>query len=493
MKDKIFYTAAFGFIIGVLLRSVWVVELNIALIIATVSAVAILFFSFVHHRIVLLFSVFVLVASLGVIRFTLYDAPNPERYESQMGNKVKFSGVIVADPESRSYGSRFQVRVDTEQHPFNVLVTASAGHNFEYGDMVTVVGKLEHAENFVTDTGKEFDYINYLKKDRILYTVSFADVDVVSAGHGNPIKKYLFRAKHYFVSKINYAIHKPESDLMAGYILGEKSNFSDELTDNFVRTGTIHMVALSGYNVTIIAEWIMKLFAFLGAASFYFGVAGIVLFVVMTGGLSTAVRAGIMAVLALIARRTGRTYEVGRGLVLAGVVMVLVNPMTLYYDVSFQLSFIATVAVIFVAPRTEKYFTWVTRRFELRDIISVTFAAYVFVLPFILYKMGNLSLVALPANFLVLPLIPLTMIMGFATGFIGMVSGFVSLLPGVASSWLLSHELLVINKLGALPFASLTISRFPMIIVLAIYAWFIYRLFGRDIKKFFKFEEEITW
>jgi competence protein ComEC len=101
--------------------------------------------------------------------------------------------------------------------------------------------------------------------------------------------------------------------------------------------------------------------------------------------------------------------------------MVLLNPFVLVYDVSFQLSFIATVAVIFLAPRIEKYFLWITPRFGLRDIITVTCAAYVFVLPFILYKMGNLSLVALPANILILPLIPFTMFLGFMTGFAGII------------------------------------------------------------------------
>ena len=111
--------------------------------------------------------------------------------------------------------------------------------------------------------------------------------------------------------------------------------------------------------MTIVAEWIMKIFSFssfpknfgIGA-----GIITILLFVLMTGGSSTAVRAGIMASLALFARVIGRNYDVGRALVIAGVLMVLVNPFILVFDVSFQLSFIATVAVIFFSPKIEKYF-----------------------------------------------------------------------------------------------------------------------------------------
>jgi len=273
---------------------------------------------------------------------------------------------------------------------------------------------------------------------------------------------------------------------MGGLILGEKASFNEALRQSFVDTGTIHIVALSGYNVTIVAEWIMKIFSSfpknigLGA-----GIFSILLFVLMTGGSSTAVRAGIMASLALFARLVGRNYDVARALILAGVIMVLINPFILVFDVSFQLSFIATIAVIFFAPRIEKYFLWVTSRFKLRDIISVTCAAYIFVLPFILYKMGNLSLVALPANVLILPFIPLTMILGFLTGFVGLVSYFSSVPLGLLSQFFLYYELTIINFFSHIPFAALSVPNFPFIFTLAIYVYFIYKLFGRSIKKFF--------
>lgn len=274
---------------------------------------------------------------------------------------------------------------------------------------------------------------------------------------------------------------------MGGLILGERSAFGADLREDFIRTGTIHIIALSGYNITIVAEWFMKLFTFLpqnlGIGA---GIFAILLFILMTGGSSTAIRAGIMATLALVARATGRNYDVARILVLTGVLMIIFNPFLLVYDVSFQLSFIATVAVIFLAPKIEKYFGWVTKRFGLRDIVSVTVAAYIFVLPFILYKMGNLSLVALPANILVLPLIPLTMALGFFTGFFGLIWSTLALPFGFISYLLLHYELGVISILSNLSFASFSIPNFPLTVTLLIYAYFMYRLFGRNIALFFK-------
>jgi competence protein ComEC len=215
------------------------------------------------------------------------------------------------------------------------------------------------------------------------------------------------------------------------------------------------------------------------------GIFSILLFILMTGGSSTAIRAGIMATLALIARATGRNYDVARALLLAGVFMIILNPFLLVYDVSFQLSFIATVAVIFLAPRIEKYFLWVPDYFKLRDIVSVTCAAYIFVLPFILYKMGNLSIVALPANALILPFIPITMIFGFLTGLAGLVWYGFGIPLGYISYLFLHYELGVISFFSNIPFASFSIPNFPLILTILIYAYFIYRLFGRSIKNFF--------
>jgi competence protein ComEC len=186
-----------------------------------------------------------------------------------------------------------------------------------------------------------------------------------------------------------------------------------------------------------------------------------------------------------VARATGRNYDVARALILAGVFMILLNPFVLVYDVSFQLSFIATVAVIFFSPKIEKYFLWVTPCLGLRDIISVTCAAYIFVMPFILYKMGNLSLVALPANVLILPFIPFTMILGFLTGFAGVIWYILAIPLGYLSYFFLHYELSVISFFSNMPFAALSIPDFPFIFVLLIYIYFIYRLFGKSIRNFF--------
>ena len=480
MRDRVFYAICFGFVLGVLLRSFVFVDPYIVFLFFVISFFLILFFIFISkNKMGIIVSVFILMFSLGILRFHLNDKSAPYFFEKQVGQKVDFSGEIVDEPDVRENNQKLEVIAQNKQEKTEVLITTDFSQDFKYGDKINFSGKLQKPENFITDQGKEFDYVNYLEKDGILYVMSYPKIEIISSGNGNFLKNALFSIKEKFLEKVNFAIPQPENLFMGGLILGEKASFDQAMTQSFINTGTIHIVALSGYNVTIVAEWIMKLFAFLpknfGIGA---GIFAILFFILMTGASSTAIRAGIMATLALFARATGRNYDIARALILAGVVMIVFNPLLLAYDVSFQLSFMATVAVIFLSPKIEKYFLWVTKRFQLRDIISVTTAAYIFVLPFILYKMGNLSFVALPANILILPFIPFTMILGFVTGFAGLLWYVLAVPVGYASYIFLHYELGVISFLSHLPFAALYMPNFPLFLTLLIYIYFIYRLFG---------------
>ncbi|MFA4975463.1 MAG: ComEC/Rec2 family competence protein [Candidatus Paceibacterota bacterium] len=488
MQDRIFYAFCFGFIFGVLLRSFVFVNIYLIIWLVIIAFAIILFHTFVSkNKWGIFIGFFVLAFSFGIFRFHLVDVSAPQIFESFFNQKVSLSGKIIDEPSIGENNQKFSVEIQNKKEKTKVLLSVDLNESFKYGDKINFEGTLEKPENFITDQGKEFDYVNYLRKDGIFYVVRYPVIEIVSHGNGNIIKNSLFYVKEKFLNKMNLAIPEPESLLMGGLILGEKAAFDESMRQSFVNTGTIHIVALSGYNVTIVAEWIMKIFSsFPQNIGIGAGIISILLFVLMTGGSSTAIRAGIMASLALFARLIGRNYDVTRALILAGIIMIIINPFVLVFDVSFQLSFIATVAVIFLAPKIEKYFLWVTPRFKLRDIISVTCAAYIFVLPFILYKMGNLSIVALPANALILPFIPITMILGFLTGIFGTIWYVFAIPFGLLSYLLLHYELIVISFFSNIPFAALSIPNFPFIFTLLIYVYFIYRLFGRSIKSFFK-------
>ncbi|HEU0085697.1 MAG TPA: ComEC/Rec2 family competence protein [Candidatus Paceibacterota bacterium] len=428
-------------------------------------------------------SVIFLCFGLGVLRFQFADKMFPAVFETMAETKIEITGTIIDEPDVRENNQKLTVEISKENQKTRILVNTGLEKYFHYGDEIFLAGKFEKPKNFLPKEdepeAREFDYVSYLRKDGIGYMMNYPKIEITGKGKGNPIRGFLFSTKEKFVHNIAVTVRSPESLLLGGLILGERSSFDKEMRQKFIDTGTIHIVALSGYNVTIISEWIIKIFSFLPQAfALSFGILGIILFVTMTGGHATAVRAGIMAVLALIARATGRNYDVARGIVLAAVVMVLISPHVLVYDVSFQLSFIATIAVIFVSPKMEKYFLWIPAKW-LRDITATTFSAYIFVLPFVLYKMGNLSLVALPANVLVLPTIPFTMVLGFMTGFAEIFSPILSAPFAYVAYLLLHYQLGVIDFFAKIPFSAFMVPSFSFVFVFLTYAIFAYLYFRK--------------
>ncbi|MEK9161495.1 MAG: ComEC/Rec2 family competence protein, partial [Patescibacteria group bacterium] len=221
---------------------------------------------------------------------------------------------------------------------------------------------------------------------------------------------------------------------------------------------------------TIVAETIMLFLSFLPQyLAISGGVIGVILFAIMTGASATVLRASIMALLALTAKATGRIYTVSWALFLAGFFMVLQNPKILRFDTSFQLSFLATLGLIYLSPIVKNNIGFVTEKLGLREIFSATISAQIAVLPLLIYKTGIVSVVGLPVNFLILPFIPLTMFLGFAVGILGAASYLISIPFAWASYALLQYELFVIDIFSKIPFASVNISGFSEVFLILSY------------------------
>jgi competence protein ComEC len=147
-------------------------------------------------------------------------------------------------------------------------------------------------------------------------------------------------------------------------------------------------------------------------------------------------------------------------------------------DISFQLSFIATFGVLYVTPKVIKWVRFLPARFSFRELVATTIAATITVLPILLYSTGILSIVSLPANILILPLIPLTMFVSFIAGALGFISSIIALPFAYIAEILLSYILSVIHFFSGLSFASVTIKSFPLSLVIALYAlilWWVFK------------------
>ncbi|MES2314671.1 MAG: ComEC/Rec2 family competence protein [Patescibacteria group bacterium] len=445
----------------------------------------------------------IIIGGATVRIITSLSVPVPD-----MGNCVKHEvqgqGTITTDPSFAESGQVLVVDVkhisqkgaaEKECSPDTTIrMKTKLYPRYHYGDEVIFSGKLSAPFNFKSDTGRAFDYKGYLAKDDIFYEIKSAQVTGDTAttnatnGHTNTtnisqwITSTLYKIKRGFVNNLNLTLGEPHSALAAGLVVGEKSALGKDLLNDFRIVGLIHIVVLSGFNITIVADAMRRMLSRLPRVwGIVIGGIGMILFGVLVGGGATVVRSCFMASVSLIAQIIRRDYHVARALIFAGCLMLIQNPLILLHDPSFQLSFLATLGLILLATPMEKFFYFIPEKFGMRGIFAATFATQIFVSPFILYMMGQISVIGVVANILVLPLIPLTMLVVFLTGSIGLVSTAVSQIFGWCAHLLLTYELLIVESFARVPYASLTFPQFSGWWVVGFYVVF-FSIYGVSLK-----------
>ena len=482
--NRVVFATILGFLVGVAINSV----LNIHHVGILVISVLLTFFAvlcFVFKKIRSFSWIFFLIAAFlwGIFHVgnvLSNDLENSQKLTGFIDEQIVIEGVVIRDPDRRLSSKKVVVDIDRVQGGFyeesqikdvHILVTLDRHADIQYGDLVHIRGRLSVPGNFITDTGREFDYKNYLAKDDVFYQMYLPEFEVLDTGYGSRITAWMLSLKHVLLRSINRAFSEPQGSLLAGELFGEKSALGGELQDAFRRTGVIHIVVLSGFNITIVSLFIIWLLTrFLHPrVALFFGIAGIVLFALLVGGGATVIRASIMAILVIIARLIGRDYDVTRGLFLAAFFMILHNPKILVFDISFQLSFLATLSLIYIAPHIEKKLGWVTTKIELRETLVQTLSAQVFVMPLLLYSIGEFSIVSVIVNVLVVPLVPMTMLFGFITGAVGLVSQTFAIVFMFPAYLLLNLQLIFVELFNKLSFASVHIPPIPWWLVLGLY------------------------
>lgn len=515
MRQSVFYPAIFGYVLGIFGRSFFLWSFSFEICAAFWLAVTLIFLAAVNkmydvasiRRYSLIFLVIVgaLFVALGAIRYSFFDMYLGDSIlASYAGKKIQAEGVITAEPDVREKSVRLTVALDTLVKdgsrillkPTKVIMSADTGFKISYGDRISVSGTITRPDNFVGDNGRIFDYVSYLAKDRILYVVDYPKVVFISSGDGNRLESSVLFLKDEFLDGLDTVVPAPESSLGAGLVIAGKRALPSSIQNEFERSGTVQVIVLSGYNVTVVAETLANMFAFLPAAvGAVLGVFGILVFTIAAGATATVVRASIMALIVILSKLMRRRYSVVRALILSAFLMLVANPLLLVFDPSFQLSFIATLGLIIVSPMIDRYFLFLPETFMVRGTVVATIATQIFVLPFILYLTGMFSLVAVPANLLIFLFIPISMFLCFIAGILGALNTFFSVMSGrsldlivwvislftkplaviaaIPATAVLHYELFVVHVFASFPFAAFTVSVFPAWVMFVVYAGYV--------------------
>jgi competence protein ComEC len=327
---------------------------------------------------------------------------------------------------------------------------------FKYGQEVELTGKLITPSADINN----FNYKDYLSKDGIYSVINWPKIQLTGGNRGNIIYSSLFSFKNKLKSGVDSVMSPPQSVLLEALFFGDEGNFTDEWKSKFTITGTRHITAVSGMNITIIAALIINLLILMGlwrGQAFYISVVLIILYILMIGAPASAVRAGIMGLIFLTAQHLGRAGSASRAVVFASALMLAVNPLLLRIDVGFQLSFLAVMGLIYLQPFILELLKKIkiTEFFQLRYTLAATLSAQIFTLPILIYNFGSFSLISTVVNILIVPTLSLITILGFLFSFITIIFQPLGQLISWPAWLLLSYITGTIDFFSKIPFALL--------------------------------------
>lgn len=320
--------------------------------------------------------------------------------------------------------------------------------------------KLERGMAIEIDFSAKGAAARYLNSASLQWQSAFPDIHITGEDFSLRAPEQI---RQTFLRSIERLYPGDAGGFMAGVLIGEQSLLSRKMREAFTLTGASHILVLSGYNITILAfgvGWVLRRFLVSPAVHFALTIGIILLFVLIVGASAPVVRAAILGFLALLAKAKGRKYEINNALYLGAAAMVLQKPDILRYDISFQLSFLATIGLV-IAPTK---FLWMERWPKLlagfAETAFASVAAEVFVAPIILFYFSRFSLIGPLVNVAVLPFVPWIMLAGAITVAVDLffpALAFLLSLPGfLFLSWLLRG----VELAAGLPFASLELPPF---------------------------------
>lgn len=360
-------------------------------------------------------------------------------YKHLQNQSVTATGTVLDDPTYDDKGQLdfriTKVLLDSQALPGTIRVKSFSPLSINRGDTITVSGTLRDG------------FGNY---QAALY---FAEVTIISQNN-DPLDAM----RRQFAAAVLTALPEPQASLGLGFVLGLKTSLPDNLSDSLRILGLTHIVVASGFNLTVLIRLARRFFAKYSKFQTLFFASGLLWgFVAITGFSPSMSRAALVTGLTLAAWYFGRRIHPIVILLLAAGLTAAINPLFLWSDIGWWLSFLAFAGVLLIAPLLQERLFGNKQVHFIPQIIIETIAAQLMVTPFILWLFGDLAVISLLANVLVVPIIPLCMALVFLVGLSSLVVPAVGAIIALPTTWLLTYITEVTRWLSGIPWATISL------------------------------------
>ena len=408
---------------------------------------------------------------------------NSQGFEFKNHPKYTYQGIITSPPDTRIDHQKIKVQTTQLLNPTNkkiegnVLIKTELYPPYQYGDQIKITSFLIQPEPI-----EDFKYDKYLAKDKI-YSLGYgAQIKLVKQKQANPILQIIYNLRQNISNKINKIWPEPTASFINSILLGYKKAMSEDLKEEFRRAGVSHIIVISGLHITLITLLLSKtLYALNINRKRQLPIILIILtiFAILSGFSASTIRASIMGLIILFSQNIGRQIQKHLILIYAAVIILLMNPLLLFYDLGFQLSFLATIGLIYLSPIFKKLFKFLPKKMEIQSTFISSFSAIIMTLPLTTYQFKTISLLAPLANLFVLPLIPILMLFGFISILISYLSFTLAKYLGFIEYILTKVLFEIVNSISSIEFSNINVHNFNittmtlsyiLIIIIFIYA-----------------------
>jgi len=432
---------------------------------------------------------FLYIVTIIILNYFGIFSPKKNSFLINNTNKqvTELTGKVITEPIQKNEKQQFILEVfDTDGQKIKkekTLVYASTAYKIEYGDIVFVSGKLNIPEKPVFPY--IFDYNLYLQRENI-YTIFYQQNFELIEKQPNKIKQISLKVKNNIENKIDNFFNPSVSSVLKSMITGNKSSLDKDIKEDFINTGLIHILVISGLHIGFCAVIFMFCFKLLGLKLNYIyllTIPALFFYVLLTGANPPAIRAAIMFSCLLVALMLNREPLIYNALALSALVILIFNPQSLF-TASFQLSFLATFGLLYLYPKFSMCFGKIKNKYikYVWDIACVTISAQIALIPLLVFYFGKISMVSFILNLIIVPVIPVIISLFFVFYISTFVSYYVSLAVSLLLSYLLKFILYVINYSASLDY-SVVFFAVPGIVMILFYYFSIYVMFEIKNKK----------
>jgi competence protein ComEC len=356
-------------------------------------------------------------AGVGYLHYNSY-APTPS-----YADQTEFYEAVSVDRLPVLHDGQQRLVVKTKMGEY-LQLDADLYPQYQYGDLI----QLDCTIQLPGDVNG-FAYDRYLARYHIQALCQYPNIQLLAHDRGNQWIARIYWIRNQLKQRVEQLWPEPVAALILGVLIGEQDTIPETIYTNFQRAGVVHILVVSGMHVLILVQLLTKLTKSFPRSVRLLTIIGILsAFCVLTGFSATVIRATVMGSIPLLGKFIGRPHQIHLTLAWAAGLVTVFNPYILVHDVGFQLSFLATLGLVYITPHVKKLTSWIPEIFELHETITTTLAATATTAPWIAHIFGTWSNVALLANIIVIPISNLMLSAGAC------ITGLSWLLPSIAAA-----------------------------------------------------------